>query len=125
MGHLTLDRALELLGTARRILDEGRVAGTAGLSYQAVEAAAVHMIRIVNGKDPGRHRGRATRASELLNLCQGEMDRLWRLRNIDFYGHVSVGDPERRISLDEAREAVEAATRLVALVRSFLDEGLS
>jgi hypothetical protein len=80
MGDLTLDRAEDLLRTARSILDAGRVAGVAGLSYQAVEAASVHLIRIVNGREPGKHRGRSTRASELLHLCEGEMNRLWEIQ---------------------------------------------
>ncbi len=121
MGDLTLERAEDLLRTARSILEGGRVAGTAGLSYQAVEAAAVHLIGIDNGKDPGHHHKRVARGSELLRLCQGEMDRLWQLRNIDFYGNVSVGAPERSINLEEARESVGTATRLVAQVRAFLE----
>jgi HEPN domain-containing protein len=121
MGDLTLERAEDLLRTAQTILDAGRMAGVAGLSYQAVEAASVHLIRIVNGREPGRHRERSTRASELLRLCEGEMNRLWELRNIDFYGNVSVGGAERSISLEEARDSVVTAMELVTKVRSYLD----
>ena len=122
MGEVTLERAEDLLLAARSILEGDRVAGIAGLSYQAVEAAAVHLIKIVNGHDPGGHYKRATRASELLHLCKDEMGRLWKLRNIDFYGNVLVGEPERSIGLDEARDSLETAMRLVAQVRSLLEE---
>lgn len=115
-----MERAGELLAAARDILEGGRVAGVAGLSYQAVEAAAVHLIKVVNGHDPGGHAKRAYRATQLLHLCKDEMDRLWKMRNIDFYGNVSVGEPERRIVPDEAKGSLEAAERLVSRVREFL-----
>jgi HEPN domain-containing protein len=124
MGEVTLERAEDLLLTARSILEGDRVAGIAGLSYQAVEAAAVHLIKIVNGHDPGGHYKRAARASELLHLCKDEMERLWKLRNIDFYGNELVGEPERSIGLDEAKDSLETAMRLVAQVKSLLAEVL-
>jgi len=94
--------------------------GIAGISYQAVEAAATHLIEMVNGNDPGRHSKRMARATQLLHLCRSEMDRLWRARNIDFYGNVSAGQPKRHITPDEARESLEVAERLVARVKGLL-----
>ena len=94
--------------------------GIAGMSYQAVEAAATHLIEMVNGHDPGRHSKRMARATQLLHLCRSEMDRLWRARNIDFYGNVSAGQPKRHITPDEARESLEVAERLVAQVKDLV-----
>ncbi len=117
-----MERAEELLAAARGILKGGRVVGVAGLSYQAVEAAAVHLIEVVNGHDPGGHAKRAYRATQLLHLCKDEMDRLWEARNIDFYGNVSVGQPKRSITHEEVRTSLEAAERLVRQVKVLVGE---
>ena len=120
MVGLDLERAEALLQAARESLGKGRIVGIAGLSYQAVEAAATHLIEMVNGHDPGRHSKRIARATQLLHICRSEMDRLWRARNIDFYGNVSAGQPKRHITQDEARESLEVAERLVAQVKGLL-----
>ena len=122
MADLDLERAEALLELARENLDKGRVAGLAGLSYQAVEAAATELIIIVNGHDPGGHSKRMVRATQLLHTCRTEMDRLWMARNIDFYGNVSVGLPKRRITQEEAWGSVEVAERLVAEVKALVQD---
>ena len=123
MGDLTLDRAEKLLSAAREVLEGGHVVGIAGLSYQAVEAAAAHLIKIVNGREPGGHAKRISRATDLLHLCKDELDRLWNARNVDFYGNEFVGEPERRITASEAMESLEIAERLVLQVKRLTKEG--
>lgn len=92
----------------------------AGLSYQAVEAAAAHLIEVVNGHDPGGHSKRMARATQLLHLCKAELDRLWEARNIDFYGNVSIGRPRRRITPEEARDSLDTAKSIIASVKELL-----
>ena len=122
MVDLDLERAEALLGLARENLGRGHTAGIAGLSYQAVEAAATHLIEMVNGHDPGRHSKRIARATQLLHMCRSELDRLWKARNIDFYGNVSAGLPKRHITPGEARESLRAAERLVAQVKVLIQD---
>jgi hypothetical protein len=108
--------------SASKNLDDGLTAGVAGLSYQAVEAAATLLIEMVNGHDPGHHSKRILRATQLLHLAKVELDSLWDARNIDFYGNVSVGMPRRQITPKEARDSLGAALRIVAQVKSLLDD---
>ena len=122
MVEIDLERAEALLVAARENLEAGRIAGVAGLSYQAVEAAATHLIEMVNGRDPGHHSRRMVRATQLLHVCRSEMDRLWRARNLDFYGNVSAGLPKRHVNSEEVRESLGVAERLVAQVKVLVQE---
>jgi HEPN domain-containing protein len=117
MDVLDLERAERLLRSARGNLELGNIAGIAGISYQAIESAATFLIEMVNGQDPAGHSGRRARASELLKICKSELDGLWRVRNVDFYGNEMVGRPKRRITIEEAIESLEAAERVLDQVR--------
>lgn len=120
MGDLDLERAERLLVSARENLERGHVAGIAGLSYQAIEAAATHLIDIVNGHDPGGHSRRMSRASELLMSCKSELDLLWKARNVDFYGNERVGGPKRCITAAEAWKSLEAAEEIVQQMKELI-----
>ncbi len=122
MGDVDLDRAEALLKSARSAYGTGDIGGVAGLSYHALEAAASFLIETINGHDPGGHGGRMRRVSELLSICNSELDRVWRARNVDFYGNERIGEPKRLITIEEVRDSLETAERVLEEIKSMANE---
>jgi HEPN domain-containing protein len=118
MGNVDLDRAEALLKSAKSAYATGDIRGVAGLSYHALEAAASFLIETINGHDPGGHGGRMRRVSELLSICNSELDRVWRARNVDFYGNENIGEPKRLITMEEVRDSLETAERVLGEIKS-------
>jgi HEPN domain-containing protein len=122
MGDVDLDRAEALLKSARSAYGTGDIGGVAGLSYHALEAAASFLIETINGHDPGGHGGRMRRVSELLSICNVELDRVWRARNVDFYGNERIGEPKRLITMEEVRDSLDTAERVLGEIKSMANE---
>ncbi len=84
MVDLDMDRAKNLLKSAKDLYEQGNLAGVAGLAYAAFESANMTLTDKINGKDYRSHNLRRERAKTLLKKHQDKIDILWEIRNIDF-----------------------------------------
>jgi len=124
MVELDIDRARQLLNSARMLFSSGDHSGVAGLAYQAFESATMALLHLKNGKDKRSHMGRRKRAKEILTSRSDIIDRLWEIRNIDFYGNTRVDECKREVSEDEIRECLEAVEHIVEEIELILQGDL-
>lgn len=103
MAERDLTRAKALLNSAQKLFEEGDLAGVSGLAYQAFESALIAFNK-VNGKDVASHSYRMQTAKKLFSEHRDDLDFLWEMRNIDFYGNIK---PGMNAELEKSR--VEAA----------------
>lgn len=121
MADLDLERARRLLKSAKDLLNEGDVHGVAGLAYQAFESASIALLKRKNGYDQKSHYGRRKRAKELLLEFSDVIDGLWRIRNIDFYGNVSLGTEEEEVKPAEVKKGLRMVERIIFKIEEFLN----
>jgi HEPN domain-containing protein len=122
MVNIDIERAKELLGSAMFLYESGDYSGVAGLAYQAFESATMALLEGKNGKDKRSHSARRKRVKELIEAKDETIDRLWTLRNIDFYGNSSIGESKRDITEEEAKDCLENVEDLIAEIEELLDE---
>ena len=121
MADKDIERAKALLKSAEKLYAEGDLAGVAGLAYQAFESAVIAFNKTVKGKDIASHGYRMETAKKIYSEHVHDIDFLWELRNIDFYGNIRPGfDAElRKEKVSKALETVkEIIEKTEALVRS-------
>jgi len=94
MADKDLGRARALLKSAETLYKEGDLAGVAGLAYQAFESAVIEFNKIVKGKDSASHKSRMETAKDIYAEHIHDLDFLWEMRNIDFYGNKKAGEVE-------------------------------
>ncbi len=102
-----MDRAKKLLKSARDLYEQDDLAGVVGLAYAAFESATMSLTIKINGKDQSSHHLRKERAKKFLSKYQDELDLLWEIRNVDFYGNVKLGSPKREISRKEVQHGIK------------------
>ncbi|MCK4734021.1 MAG: HEPN domain-containing protein [Methanophagales archaeon] len=117
---LDLERAKNLLESAKDLYERGDMAGVAGLAYAAFESAIIALTKKKNGKDYPSHLLRRERAKVLLEEYQDKVDVLWEARNIDFYGNVKIGDEIRELSRDEVEDGLSAVEKIIEEVEKVL-----
>ena len=94
----------------------------AGLSYAAFESAVISLTGKINGKDYPSHKLRKKRAKELIDKYQHQMDLLWEIRNIDFYGNIKIGSQKREISEKEVEEALKSVKKIIVEIEKIISE---
>lgn len=122
MVDLDMERAKNLLKSADDLYQQGDLAGVAGLAYAAFESAIMSLTEKVNGKDYSNHSLRKKRAKELLDDHKDEMDVLWQVRNIDFYGNVKLGSHKRQISQEEVINGLESVKEIIKEIEKIINE---
>ncbi len=122
MADLDLERAKELLKSAKVLYERGDMAGVAGLAYAAFESAIIALTKKKNGMDYPSHLLRRERAKVLLEKYQDKIDALWEVRNIDFYGNVKIGSEMRELSRDEVEDGLNAVEKLMEEVEKLLED---
>ena len=121
MAQKDLERAKALLQSAELLFEKGDMAGVAGLAYQAFESAIMAFNKIVKGKDIPSHKYRSKTAKEIYSEHFEELDFLWEMRNIDFYGNRKPGKDEDahlekeklEKSLTTVRDIIEKTEELI------------
>ena len=123
MADLDLERAKNLLKSAKDLYEQGDMAGVAGLAYAAFESAIIALIKKKNGMDYPSHLLRRERAKILLiEKYQDKIDLLWEVRNIDFYGNVKIGSEMREISRAEVEDGLNAVEEIIEEVEKVLND---
>ena len=123
MADLDLERAKNLLKSAKDLYEQGDMAGVAGLAYAAFESAIIALIKKKNGMDYPSHLLRRKRAKILLiEKYQDKIDLLWEVRNIDFYGNVKIGSEMREISRAEVEDGLNAVEKIIEEVEKVLND---
>lgn len=117
-----MNRAQNLLRSAKDLYEQGDLAGVAGLAYAAFESATMALTNKVNGKDHQNHRLRMERIKSLLSEYEHQIDFLWEVRNIDFYGNVKIGSPKREISSREVQEGLDLVERIIKEIEEMLKD---
>jgi HEPN domain-containing protein len=120
MANLDMERAKKLLKSAKDLLRAKDVSGVAGLAYQAFESAAIALLKIKNGYDQKSHYGRRNRAKELLTEFRDNIDYLWDIRNIDFYGNISLGSEEEEIDMKKVEESLQVVENIIIEIKKFV-----
>ncbi|MEX2245709.1 MAG: HEPN domain-containing protein [Dehalococcoidia bacterium] len=115
-----LGRAREFLASARRLFGQGEVSGVAGLAFQALDLAAKELTDAIDGADPGSHQARMKRLQALIQADQEELGFLWNVRQRDFYGDASAGEPRDLPTRPEARRALAIAGRNIEKIARML-----
>lgn len=123
MAQKDLERAQALLKSAELLYNEGDIAGVAGLTYQAFESALMAFNKIVKGKDIPSHKYRMKTAKELYSEHFEEVDFLWEMRNIDFYGNIRPGDDvEPDLKKEKLKKSLETVKDIVEKTEELLKE---
>lgn len=120
MVDLDMERAKNLLKSARDLFENGDYVGVAGLSYAAFESATIALTTQLNGKDYPSHNLRRKRAKTILKKHQDKIDFLWEIRNIDFYGNIRLGQEKREISADEVMESLNTVDEIIQEIEDIL-----
>lgn len=120
---LDMERAKNLLKSAKALYERGDLAGVAGLAYAAFESAIIALTKRKNGFDYSSHLLRRERAKVLLEEYQDKIDVLWEVRNIDFYGNVKIGTELRELSRDEVEDGLNAVEKIIEEVDKVLKDG--
>jgi len=123
MADLDLERAKNLLKSAKVLYERGDLAGVAGLAYASFESAITALTKKKNGLDYPSHLLRRERAKVLLEEYQEKIDVLWEVRNIDFYGNVKIGSEIRELSRDEVEDGLNAVEKIIEEVEKVLKNG--
>lgn len=122
MVGLDIDRARKLISSARRLFEMQDYVGVAGLSYQAFESGVIALLEIKNGVDQRSHSGRRKRAKDLLRTNGDRIDRLWDIRNVDYYGNMRVGEGKRGVQEEEAEECLIMVERLIDEIERIIED---
>jgi len=122
MADLDLIRAERLLHSARTLLAQGDMAGVAGLAYQAFESALIALTLEKDGANSGHHAARRQRAKELLRQHRDQIDFLWEIRNVDFYGNPRPFEPKRAPTREEIERAVDTVEEIIAEVKTMVEK---
>ncbi len=109
---VNLKRAKSLLKSAEGLYQQGDLAGVSGLAYQAFEAGIIALSKVLQ-EDSGNHLSRRKRAEELLGISAQMMKKLWRYRNIDFYGNEAPGGEDLELNEEEIKEALNTVRNLL------------
>ena len=117
---LDLERARNLVRSAKVLYEHGDMAGVAGLAYAAFESAIIALTKKKNGIDYPSHLLRRERAKVLLDKYQDKIDVLWEVRNIDFYGNVEIGSEMRELSRNEVADGLSAVEKIIEEVGEVL-----
>lgn len=117
-----LKRSNDLLKSAKDLLEREDYAGVAGLAYHAVESAIIILTEKINGKDKKGHYSRRKRAREILDLSKETLNKLWSSRNIDFYGNEKIGEEKKELEIEEIKESVNKAEKIIERVEKVLKE---
>ncbi len=117
-----MERARSLLKSARDLYKQGDLAGVAGLAYAAFKSATMSLTENINGKDYPNHNLRRERVKEILKPHQNKVDKLWEIRNIDFYGNVKLGSPKRKISPREVKEGLKTVEIIVDEIEKIISK---
>ena len=118
MANVDLERAKKLINSAEDLLKSGEYSGVAGLAYQAFESA---MIALAGDNDKPYHNKRVKLTKERLGKSSEEIDMLWELRNIDFYGNVKFGEPKTDINDDDVEKALNTVKDIVLNIENILE----
>lgn len=116
-----LKRAKSLLKSAEELYRQGDLAGVSELAYQAFEAGVIALSKVLQ-EDSDNHLSRRKRAEELLGISTEMMKRLWRYRNIDFYGNEVQGGEERELNEAEIKEALNTVRNLLVKIEELMQE---
>ncbi|MDD4810595.1 MAG: HEPN domain-containing protein [Methanobacterium formicicum] len=122
MVDLDMERAKNLLKSAEDLYEQGDLAGVAGLGDAAFESALMALTNKINGKDYSSHRSRKNRAKEILQGHEKQMDLLWEIRNIDFYGNVKLGHQKREISQEEIENGLASVKEIIKEIDEIIKE---
>ena len=120
MARLDIERAEKLLKSAKDLFEQGDIYGVAGLAYQAFESATIAMLKKMNGYDRKTHFSRRKRAKEILKKYRDEIDTIWEMRNIDFYGNIVRGEEEREIKKVEVEKCLHIIGEMIEEIKAFL-----
>jgi HEPN domain-containing protein len=120
MVSIDIERAEKLLKSAQDLFEQGDIYGVAGLAYQAFESATIALLKKMNGYDRKSHFSRRKRAKEILKRYRDEIDIIWELRNIDFYGNIVVGEGKREIKKDEVEKCLDIIREMIDEIKEFL-----
>jgi len=120
MVSIDIERAEKLLKSAQDLFEQGDIYGVAGLAYQAFESATIALLKKMNGYDRKSHFSRRKRAKEILKRYRDEIDIIWEIRNIDFYGNIVVGDEKREIEKDEVEKCLDIIREMIEEIKEFL-----
>ncbi len=65
---------------------------------------------------------RKERAKKFLSKYQDELDLLWEIRNIYFYGNVKLGSPKREISRKEVQHGINVVEKVITEIERILED---
>ncbi len=116
-----LKRAKSLLKSAEGLYQQRDFAGVSGLAYQAFEAGIIALSQVLQ-EDSVNHLSRRKRAEELLGVSAEVMKKLWRARNVDFYGNETPNGRNRELSEAEIKEALNTVTNLLIKIEELIQE---
>lgn len=77
------------------------------------------LLKKKNGCDKKNHFGRRKRAKELLTQFEDKIDDLWKIRNIDFYGNVSIDGDDEEVDPDDVKECLEVVGSILKEIEEF------
>lgn len=58
----------------------------------------------------------------MIDKYQHQMDLLWEIRNIDFYGNIKIGSQKREISEKEVEEALKSVKKIIVEIEKIISE---
>lgn len=123
MAQKDLERAKALHKSAELLYKEGDMAGVAGLTYQTFESALMAFNKIVKGKDIPSHKYRMKTAKELYSEHFEEVDFLWEMRNIDFYGNKRPGENEDiELQKEKLKKSLESVGDIIEKTEELLKD---
>lgn len=122
MADRDITRAKALLESAEHLFDEGDLAGVAGLAYQAFESAIIAFNKNAKNKDVSSHRNRIETAKRIFSDCSEEIDLLWEIRNIDFYGNIKPG-VDAELNKEKVKSALSSVREMVERIEEMLGKG--
>jgi HEPN domain-containing protein len=120
MADIDIERAENLMKSARYLISQDDLAGVAGLAYQAFESAVISLTSVINGSDSRTHAARRERAKALLSNHRANIDLLWEVRNVDFYGNTHLYQPRRKLTKEEAVDALNTVEIIITDIKQML-----
>ncbi len=116
-----LTKAKNLLRSAEDLFTRKEFAGVAGLAYQAFEAGIIVLSEKLR-EDLKDHLSRRKKAEELLGIPNQIMKKIWRYRNVDFYGNERIGENEKELSEIEIKEALTTVKDLLTKIENLIEK---
>ncbi|HLD72355.1 MAG TPA: hypothetical protein VJA23_02115 [Candidatus Nanoarchaeia archaeon] len=116
-----LTKAKNLLRSAEDLFVRKEFAGVAGLAYQAFEVGIIVLSENLQEilKD---HLSRRKKAEELLGIPTQMMKKIWRYRNVDFYGNERIGENKIELSEIEIKEALTTVKDLLIKIENLIQK---